>query len=83
MSRKTWGLTEKDKDAVWSNRSGGFYVCPGPGGWAEASANLWVLWGPLLDGFKWQSTPFQVANAGHRPKTAAKLVAEWGKGNAG
>lgn len=74
-----------DRDRIhYSPRSGGLWV---RADWSQASSSIKVSWfkpttreGGIDDGFDdWQSTPFQVADARHSPREAARLVSDWGR----
>jgi hypothetical protein len=70
-----------DRNRVhYSPRNGGLWVSAD---WAQASSAIKVSWhkpGNHPDGDDdWQSTPFQVADARHSPREAARLVSDWGK----
>lgn len=59
------------KGAIWSRR--GFYISARH--WCDAASQISVLFGPPEDGFDWQPSGFQVADARHNPTRAAKLIA--------
>lgn len=70
----------------YSPRGGGLWLSAN---FAEAASPIKVSWRkPGHNSYDdsaddWQSTPFQVADARHNPREAARMVSKWAQDNSG